>query len=478
MRNPTLLRKLLAKLQTVVSNNRKASYLLIGLLVAVSLSPWTEHRYDIYVFRLWPTMIMEYGLYPLGSQLYTSGQQPPHNFPQILGYSYPPIWLGISLPIFSLWQRLTSYSPPIAPSDLWIYGIEANNIAESYRSFVPSSLPLLDFLLKLPNILSLAGISYILLRLARDPRQEKGVLLFWILNPYIIQIVAVWGSFDILATFFAFSSAYALSARRESLSAILLSLGFCTKLYPVLFLIPNMIFVLKRKGVKNSLLYVVTFALVTGVVFGSFVLLFPHGLEFSYSLLIGRASPDMQGTTFISGITWLGFLNLINWHGSLPIFPIIFIPTYFFLIYIFVKGKSDTSSLNTTYTTILFLFYITYTVVNPQYFLWILPFLFYSVLTRATSIRSYIVVSLVPLVWVYIHYSPLYFVSPTLVWEEGNFPPWSQIIAPLRSPIFINWTEALLTAFVSLRVLLLLSGTLRREWRIAKTKPENSQKLS
>ena len=460
-----ILSKFISKIQTYATRRSMLFYLLVSFFIVVLLAPWTEQRYDIYVFRLWPALITNYNLYPLGSQLYTLGSQLPSNFPPILGYAYPPIWLYISLPLFSLWQSITRYSLPQDPSDLWIHGLRVNNIAESYRSFIPPALPLLDLLLKLPSILAFVGIGYLLLRLAKKEGREKEVFFLWMLNPYVVHIVAVWGSFDALAAFFAFNSLYLLRRKRNSISAASLSLGFCTKLYPLLFLIPNMIFILKQKGLKASLRYLGVFFLTTSVVFGSFVLLFPSGFEFLSSLLIGRASPDMYGTTSISGITWLGFLNVIQWSGNFPVFPLIFIPMYLILIYFFWTRVSNIDNLSMICVSIPFLFYVSYTVINPQYFLWALPFLLYLVLRRAISKKSYAIISAIPLIWIYIHYNAFYFISPILIWDESNYPPWSYITAQLRPTTFIILGEAILAILISSYILFLLLSTLKSKWK-------------
>lgn len=465
--------ELASKLYTKAKKKRRTIYLIASFSIAVFLAPWTEHRYDIYVFRLWPALITEYNLFPLGSHLYSPTSEPHIEFPPILGYAYPPVWLYVSIPLFRLWQSIVSYQLPSNPSNLWIYGIYVNNIAESYRSFVPSTLPHLDLLLKLPSILSFCGVSYLLMKLAERENQERQVLLLWMLNPYVIQIVAVWGSFDALAAFFAFASLYLLHRERWSASAILLALGFGSKLFPAFFLIPNLIFAFRVKGSKGSLKYLSVFVLMSGIIFGSFAILFPRGLEFLISLFIGRASPDMYGATFISGMTWLGVLNLIQWTGSVPIFPLIFVPIYFLLICLFWSKASDRSYSYVIYASILLLFYISYTVINPQYFLWILPFLLFLVTRQEFPRKSYLVISMIPFVWTYVHYSALYFISPIAVWNEVDYPPWSYVTNALRAEPFVMWTEAFLIAFISLYVGSILLSMLRKQWKDARQKPQN-----
>jgi len=445
----------LERLQSCVAafvHGREVLLLLaLGLLIRVLLAPWSEQRFDNYVNRLWGSVVYGYNQYPFEPLM-------PANYPLVLRYSFPPIWLYIILSLFPVWLRMSGYRFPGNPSSLWKHGIDVGNVFESYRSFVPPSLPLLDFFFKLPNILADVGIGYLLYKFARNTKHEKAALLFWLFNPFTIQISAVWGLFDPLCTFFALCSLYLLWRRKFFLSATFLSLGVATKLYPVFFLIPMLIYIYKERGLGKSLRYFIICLFVGLFIFCSF-LVFPGGLEFLYRLFVFKASPDWYGENLISGLTWTNLFTLFQWEGNLPIFPLIFVPAYFGLNYIFLKSQKSFDCLIACLASVLLVLYLSYTVVNPQYVFWILPLLLYLGMKGKFSKRLYVVFSIIPLVFMYGVFNPLQFVSPVVIWEEYNFQPWSDIISQLWPIIFNGVIIGLiicLFSFVSLFSLIYL----------------------
>jgi Gpi18-like mannosyltransferase len=425
---PQTLEKLQSFVCAYVQGREKALFLTLGLLIRVLLAPWTEQRFDNYVNRLWCSLVYGYDLYPFEPHM-------PFAYPLILRYSFPPIWLYIILSLFPMWSMMSGYNFPEEPASLWKHGIDVNNIFESYRSFVPQALPLLDFFFKLPNVMADVGIGYLLYKLAKNSKHEKAVLFIWLFNPYTIQISAVWGLFDPLCTFLAFYSVYLLSKRKFFLSAMFLSLGVATKMYPLFFLVPILIYVYKEQGLGKSFKYFIISFFVGLLIFGSF-LLFLGGLEFVYRLFIFKASPDWYGRNHISGMTWMYLFTLFRWEGNLPIFPLIFTPVYLGFNYIFWRGKNDFDSLVACLVSVLLVVYLSYTVVHPQYVFWVLPLMLYLAIKGKFSKRLYTIFSAIPLVFMYARYNPLQFLSPVIIWEEWNYPPWSDIIHQLWPIIF------------------------------------------
>jgi Gpi18-like mannosyltransferase len=419
----------------------------LALFVRILIAPWTEQRFDNYVNRLWGSLIYGYNNYPFEPNM-------PVGFPLILRYAFPPIWLLIVLSVFPVWLRISGYIFPVNPESLWIHGINSGNIFESYRSFVPQALPLLDFLFKLPNILADIGIGYLLYKFAKDTKYEKAVLFLWLFNPYTIHISTVWGLFDPLCTFFALGSVYLLWKNRQTLSAIFLSLGVATKMYPLFFFIPILIYVYKKQGLQKSSKYFIIFLLASLIILSSF-LLFPGGLEFIYRLFLFKASPDMYGKNLIGGLTWTNVFSLFQFEVNIPIFPLIFIPIYLGFNYIFWNGKKDFESLVSCLVCVLFGVYLSYTVVNPQYVFWMLPLLLFLVINGKFSKKLYWIFSAIPLLFMYSHYNPLQFVSPVIIWKEWNYLPWSDIINQLWPIIFNVVTNNFLVGLFC--ILLLIS---------------------
>jgi len=452
IRRPQALGKLQSGLRAQVTGRETIVFLTFGLLIRVLLAPWTEQRFDNYVSRLWCSLVYGYNLYPFEPRI-------PPEYPLVLRYSYPPVWFFVSLFPFFIWWVITGFEFPRNPAFLWNQWVVTGNIFESYRSFVPPALPLLDLLFKLPNILADIGIAYLLIDLTQDTRCKKAILFLWILNPFTIQISSIWGVFDSLCTFFAFYSIYLLWKGKFFLSAMFLSLGIATKMYPMFFLIPILIYIYKNQGLRQSFKYLTTSLFVGVLIFSSF-LLFPGGLEFAYRLFTFKASPDWHGRNLIAGLTWTQLLTLYQWEKNQPVFPLIFIPIFLGFIYTFWRGKNDFDSLVTCLLSTLLLTYLSYTVVNPQYVFWALPFMLYLVMKGRLSKKLYMIFSAIPLIYMYGRHNPLYFISPAIIWEEHNCPPWSDVIQQLWPIIFNDLTIRFLSVcmfpIISLLSLLLL----------------------
>jgi len=462
IRKSQALGKLQSYFRAHISGREKMVFLTSGLLIRVLLAPWTEQRFDNYVSRLWCSLVYGYNLYPFEPRI-------PPDYPLVLRYSYPPVWLFVSLPLFFIWWRITGFEFPRNPGFLWNQWAVADNIFESYRSFIPPALPLLDLLFKLPNILADIGIGYLLIDLAQDTRYKKAILFLWILNPYTIHISSIWGMFDPLCTFFAFYSIYLLWKRKLFSSALFLSLGIATKMFPMFFLIPILVYVYKDQGLRNSFRYLVISLFVGVLIFSSF-LLFSDGLEFMCRLFTFKASPDWYGRNLIGGLTWTQLLTLYQWETNQPVFPLIFIPLFLGLNYIFWRGKNDFDSLVTCLVGVLLLTYLSYTVVNPQYIFWVLPFMLYLVIKGRFSKKLYTIFSAIPLIYMYGRHNPLYFISPAIIWEEHNCQPWSDVIQQLWPIIFNDLTMRFLSICMFpiislLSLLLLIKSSTRKELR-------------
>ena len=416
--------------------------IIIGLLILLLLAPWTEQRFDNYVQRLWGSTVYQYSFLPFYPTM-------PVDYPPTLRYSYPPVLLYIILTLFPIWLSTSGYVFPPNPSSLWIHGLDVNNIFESYRSFVPQSLPTLDLLLKLPNIIASIGIAIVLSKFFADSKQKNTILLLWLFNPFIIYISAVWGLADALCAFLATLSVYFLLKKRNLLSSLILASAIATKLYPIFFVIPILIYLYKNQG-KIAFFKYLLFSLMFGaLIFGSFFI-FPGGSKLVSDLFLFRASPDMMGGNLFGGMTWMSVLSFFSWEGNLPIFPLIFIPAYFGINYLFWKRKNTFDSLIIFLTCTILLAYLSYAVVNPQYILWVLPFLLYLTFKRKYPRKLFIAFSLFPLIFIFSVFNPLYMLSPAVVLNENNYPPLSDIIQQLWPAIFNGATIAVIILLFTL----------------------------
>src|SRR5271157_3414764 len=158
--------------------------ILLGLGIRLAFAPWTEQRFDMYVWRLTGAYIYVYHLNPFWPWTGT-----PSIYPPILNFAYPPFWLLVIITFYPIWLLNSGFAFPQRVSQLWQMGVQTGNVFDSYKSFLPASLPLLDFTLKLPIIACDIVTAIALYRaLAGYGKAQSAVTWLWLFNPYVILI--------------------------------------------------------------------------------------------------------------------------------------------------------------------------------------------------------------------------------------------------------------------------------------------------
>jgi hypothetical protein len=410
--------------------SKTAIILTIAVLIRFSLAPFTEHRYDMYIWRLNQALAYQYGVNPLNPPAWIDKNA------TVFLWSYPPLWLFSLLTVYPVYATVSHPTLPENVSELWRDMYNFNNPCEAYHSFKPENLPLLDLLIKTPLILSDLLITLILLKTLREFSQEEKVrkhAYMWILNPYVIFISAVWGMFDTLPTLFTLLAVWLFLKGKINRSAISLAAAALFKMYPIVFA-PILAFMhYKRCGRKGAAAkyLLATFGLTLSVTFLTnfcFALIFGQeplntSITITWQLFKGRASPDWYGTNIFFGLTPLNALgNLFKQYNvcfNIPISPILIGVAVVIIIFKISREKNLNPVEVFSYITAAhFAIYLTYTVVNEQYLIWILPFLL--VLAAAKDSQKilfiYWTISLVTMLFIFAHYGDLsYFISPHLV---------------------------------------------------------------
>jgi len=427
--------------------------LFSGTLIRFLLAPFTEQRWDNYVYRLMGAYVFGYGINPLFPERGCSCLP-------ILNYSYPPVWLGFILPLFRFWQLTTGFQFPASADSLWAGGISSNNIFQAYRSFVPPNLPLLDMLFKTPIILADTGIGYLIWLLGgKSRRMVKLSLLGWMLNPYAITISAVWGEFDSIAILFLLLSIYYMTKNRISWSGFWLGLGAATKIFPGLILPGLLIFLLfNRRGQIPK--YLGIFSATTAAAFSSLIV-FPYPLEYIGRLLTGRASPSFYGVTQFTGLSWMIVFNALSPPPQLPFFLILLPVTLGSVLAAYWK-KLNVNSLLGLLAASLLCFYLSYPIVNVQYELWPIPML--TVLAAKGKIRNIVLAgfSAIPTVMLYTSFNPIYMISPALIFDENNCPPASDVVQQLWN--FPSALFVVLPLIFAVLVIVAIRALTRSRW--------------
>jgi len=197
-------------------------WLLIGLLVRLAFMPFTVHG-DLVGINKYAFFLVHQGYVPPARM----------DYPPLAYYT-----VGFFQFLFKPIMPFFGYAPD-SGDPLW------GTTSHIYRYL---------FLLKSHYLIFDFGISFLLLRLIEDRKKRFLAFRLWMLNPLVIFTCYLQGQFDILPTFFVLLSLYFVWKAKLAVSLFCLAIGAAFKNFPLLFLIPALIFLGKSKGEKLKLL--------------------------------------------------------------------------------------------------------------------------------------------------------------------------------------------------------------------------------
>jgi len=398
--------------------------LLLAMIIRFSLAPFTEQRWDMYIWRLNQAFVYRYHVNPFW---------PEPGAPLEFAWGYPPLWLFVLLLIYPFHALLSPISYPQNASALWNPYPWQNmtEMFESYRCFMPS--PLTDLVIKTPIIIAdalNAILIYKLLKSMSDEKKANYAYLAWLFNPYVIMISSVWGVFDSIPSLFVLLSLYYLISNKFSKSALMLSVGILFKLYPVILIPIFAMMILKRnQRIKDAFKYcLINGGVVFITVFATyFAFAFLAGQEplslstkLTFNLFVKRASPDWKGQNWISGLTPLVILGDRLGATNVPISPILMSVALVLILLKLRMMKTISMDDIFSYAAIThFAIYMTYTVINPQHFIWITPILLIIAAQRKSSLIKYFywALSILGLSSIFSTYDMSYHISPIFVYD-------------------------------------------------------------
>ena len=415
--------------------NRKILFpLILGAAIRFSAAPFTEQRWDMYIWRLNQAFVYHYRINPFWP---TQALE--------FAWGYPPLWLLTLLLVYPFYIILFPTSYPQEVSLLWN---SYNSITdpqqrmatyfESYWRFLPPpqgnvqglNLPILDLIIKTPIIISDLIVALILYKIVASLSNEKNAkyaYLAWLFNPYVIWISSVWGMFDSIPTLFMLLSIYYLTKNNFYKSAIMLATSTLFKLYPALFIpIFTLIVFKKRRKFKEAIkFFLISIGIIFSVIFVTYLAFaFYAGQEplslsikLTYNIFVKRASPDWEGRNIIAGLTPLYFLSDKIGATNIPLSPLLIsIALALTLIKLGRQKELTTEDILSYATAAHFIIYLTYTVVNPQYFIWVLPLILILAAEKNAKLKYlYWAVSIIPLSVIFCSYDLSYFFSPYFV---------------------------------------------------------------
>ena len=366
-------------------------FALIALAAYVAISPWTGQRYDVY-FLLSSGIRMLQHVNP-----FDPGTPP--LYPGPLKWAYPPLYPLYSALSFLIFQGLTGAALPSTMALTWPGWL--TSVYNVYLAYVPSNLPILVFLLKLPMVGAAIATGFLLKRMTG----KESSAVFWVANPLVILVAALWGQLEPIVALLAVTSLYYYEKGNEFRAYSLASFGAAVKVWPIL-LIPIFLVVAGRRRGLSALKPVVAVlpALLVSLVAYA---LFENPVQSLFLLAYARGIPTFAGAFTVNGLTWQQVLFVLG-SPPVPVFLFIGIPSYAAMLgWAYWKRETDVVKLLTLF---ILVFYLTYNYVNPQYFYWILPLL----LLRGKRL-AVAVFTLLPVAYVAISYNLFYFISPALL---------------------------------------------------------------
>ncbi len=374
----------------------RKKYIILAAAVYLAIAPFTGHRYDVYFLISSGARVLQH------VDPFAAGSPPV--YPGALKWAYPPLYVPYSALSYLAYQLVTGASLPgvsalthaswlTSPYDVW-------------QAFVPSSLPVLVFLLKLPMVVSALATGLLLGRMTG----AHSSTVAWLANPLVILVAAVWGQLDPIATLLALAAVYMFRSGKPYHAYLLASFGAAVKVWPVLLIPLFFVVSLRRSGRKalKPLSAVIPALLVTLGLYAALGNFFDD----LYVLAYARFVPTFGGAFSVNGLTWQQILLSLN-APALPLFTWVGIPALAaVVVWVYYRKDEDVTKWLIVSLMIVFL---TYNFVNPQYFYWIVPFLMLQGKRLEAALFS-----LIPVVYMALAYDIFYFVSPSILPSESS----------------------------------------------------------
>jgi hypothetical protein len=353
-------------------------------------------------------------------------------------YNFPPLWYNYMLtPIAHLYDLLSKFfqveAIPMAslPPSLNFYpSLDVN--------YVPGML--FNTVVKIPFLISDILMALLLHHVVKELTGNKGIAekaaFLWFLNPFVIWISAGWGMWDTMPALFSLGSFYLLLKKRIVLSAVCLSLGVASKLYPALFIVPIVLYILKSnsfdKKLRNCLEFFSAFSASSVILFIPYLVVAATFFSNYFLANPNPSSSDLFVNPLGFGLTYWS-LYLLNRLFTLPVNSelitfasvgsIIFVASSLVLAYwkasklTFTKQAFDLALAMVLPILVLFL---SYRIIPEQWFVWALPFLIILIAGGHVKEIFYWGASFVALLYAVLNCPLPFFFLPLAPWHTNT----------------------------------------------------------
>lgn len=293
--------------------------------------------------------------------------------------------------------------------------------------------------------------------------EARTAFALWFLNPVVITVTAVHGDYDSVAAFFVLASVVLLMEREYVWSGLAIGTGAALKLYP-LFLIPLGIAVIARRqsGPRSRALAIASYVLGAGG--AGAVPFLPPGVLSSYLTFAstGATTQTNFGGFWVWSVGYLpGLGQILDWAYShtATITPVMLgiaagcaiavSVLYFHADRSRETGLVSLQRLNPYFVGIVAATYFSVPVVQPQYIVWILPFLVLSQRwrNRKALVAFFALSALVPAFYY------LGFGGPLYLWM--GLPVFTRLVSP---PVIVANLTYFASFTATLNPILLVGG--------------------
>ncbi len=199
---------------------------------------------------------------------------------------------------------------------------------------------------------------FFILRLSYDdnPEGRLNVFKFWMFNPVVIFVLYIFARHDVIGIFAMVIALLLAKKDRKYWSIIILALAITLRFFPIMILIPLVIYLARSRKDYIALTSIGVSGLAAVELFSNLY----YGKSLIFSLL------NTQHFNYILSSK----LELII-HDRI----FLFIVAYFLIVFSFIHIKKKSFDLLINYGAIIYLAYIALCYFHPQYVLWTVPFL-------------------------------------------------------------------------------------------------------
>jgi Gpi18-like mannosyltransferase len=427
----------LARFRGFVSEHKLGIILTVGVVVRLVLMPISAHPFDMYVW------------YDAALSIVKNGPLSVHFFPPVQGY-----FLLIPLAYLYNWLVRTFSWGSFGPISMASISPALNYYPSLNALYVPGML--FSFIEKVPLLFSDFFATILLYKIVLSLTGKKGLAetaaILWFLNPYLIWVSSVWGMWDTLPALFSLACLYFLLKKKFVLSSVCLMLGIFLKVYPLLFLLPITFYILRTSAIGDRLKNLAKFYSV--IIIPSILLL----ATFSGSITTFLTQVFLAGSNAVTGIvtnpsanslglgltywTLFGPDRLVNYPltsvfvSTMMILSTALVLSFVTLSYLRISKmgfQKPAYDLSAALLFCVFAFFLSFRIIDEQYFVWALPFLIILFIETKIKTALYWFASFIALFYVILNCPlPLFFL-PLSPWAANSLVSFLQIFRSIQT---------------------------------------------